>query len=64
MSATTVPAEIKPYNKKQLAALYGIGRDTLNAWLAEVPALGNYVGRLFTAEQVKRIFDHCGAPPS
>lgn len=62
MSTTAQAPKIQPYNKQQLAELYGIGRYTLNAWLAEVPDLGNYVGRLFTAEQVKRIFDHCGAP--
>jgi hypothetical protein len=62
MSATTTPPKIQPYNKSQLAAQYGIGRLTLNAWLAEVPHLGKYAGRLFTAEQVKKIFEHCGPP--
>jgi hypothetical protein len=62
MSATTTPTKIQPYNKSQLAAMYGIGRDTLNAWLGEVPDLGKYAGRLFTYEQVKKIFEHCGAP--
>ncbi|MGI4862451.1 MAG: hypothetical protein ACRYFZ_00895 [Janthinobacterium lividum] len=62
MSTTAQQAKIQPYNKQQLADLYQIGRYTLNAWLAEVPELGNYVGRLFTTEQVKKIFDHCGPP--
>ena len=62
MSAPTVPPPIRPYNKKELREQYGIGPDTLNAWLAEVPDLGEYVGRCFTPEQVRKIYEHCGPP--
>jgi hypothetical protein len=62
MSASAAPPPIRPYNKKELREQYGIGPDTLNAWLKEVPALGKYAGRLFTAEQVRKIYEHCGPP--
>lgn len=62
MSTATVPAPIQPYNKRQLTAMYGIGKAVFNAWLVDVPDLGIYRGRCFTAAQVEKIFAHCGPP--
>lgn len=61
--STTAPApKIEPQNKQQLADAYGIGRYTLNAWLLDVPELGEYRGRCFTVAQVERIYAHLGLP--
>lgn len=62
MSTTTVPTKIQPYNKRQLAAMYDVGKAVFNAWLLDVPELGTYRGRCFTTTQVEKIINHCGPP--
>lgn len=55
--------KIQAYNKTQLLAYYHIGAKTLNRWLAKVPDLGAYQGKImFTPAQVKKIVDHIGPP--
>ncbi|GAA4353072.1 hypothetical protein GCM10023185_13330 [Hymenobacter saemangeumensis] len=62
MSPAPAAFKIQPYNKTQLASYYGVGIDTLNAWLKDVPELGEYRGRLFTKKQVQAIVEHLGEP--
>jgi hypothetical protein len=62
MTRVLVSFKIKPLNKTQLSRFYGVGRATFNAWLKDVPELGEYRGRLFTANQVQAIVNHLGDP--
>jgi len=58
-----LPIEVKPYNIKELAAIYGVGRKTMVKWLkAHQSTIGQKEGRLYTALQVKIIFDVLGLP--
>jgi len=58
-----LPVEVKPYNIKELAAIYGVGRKTMVKWLqAHQKSIGKKEGRLYTALQVKIIFDVLGLP--
>jgi hypothetical protein len=57
-----VPVPIEAYNKTEVAGLYGISIDTLNAWTADIQEFGEYRGRRFTLRQVELIFEHCGRP--
>ena len=63
-TATTpkAPVPVAAYNKTEVASLYGISTDTLNAWTAEIDNFGEYKGRRYTLRQVQLIFDHCGQP--
>lgn len=60
----TEPAPIKPYNTKQLAALYGIGKVTMRVWLNKIreKILDPQLGRSWNIRQVKIIFEHFGHP--
>jgi hypothetical protein len=63
MSATnTGTFIIKGYRKKELIAMYETTRDTFNAWLQNVPDIGNYKGKSYTPAQVQKIIDHLGPP--
>lgn len=56
--------EIKPYTLQQLAALYGISRHTMRAWLKpHLPAIGKRYGHFYTSKQVEVIFGCIGWPP-
>jgi len=56
--------EIKPYNNKELAALYKVGRKTMARWLKlHHDAIGKKEGKLYTSLQVKTIFELLGPPP-
>lgn len=60
---SNTPIEVKPYNIKELAALYGVGRKPMVRWLkAHRRAIGKKEGQLYTALQVKIIFDKLGLP--
>jgi hypothetical protein len=53
----------RSYTLKELAALYGISRDTMRQWLKRVKDLGAPPsGRIYNIEQVQKIFDHHGTP--
>lgn len=61
---TEILAEIKPYNTKELAQLYGIGKDAMSSWLGKVrdKLLDKQLGRYWNVRQVQIIFDHFGHP--
>ena len=55
--------EIKPYNVKELAAIYGVDRRIMSGWLKEHRnAIGKKTGQLFTVLQVEIIFELLGLP--
>jgi len=56
--------EVKPYSTKELAALYGIGKDAMKTWLDKVreKILDEQLGRHWNIRQVKIIFEHFGHP--
>lgn len=54
---------IKPYNIKELAAIYNVTPRTMSNWLEEhKAAIGKKVGRYFSALQVKVVFEKLGLP--
>jgi transposase len=56
--------EVKPYNNKELAAMYEVGRKTMVRWLkAHQDTIGKKEGKLYTSLQVKIIFEVLGPPP-
>ena len=63
MSTTTNYTEIKPYNLTELSAIYGVTIRTMKNWLIRHhEAIGEKTGRLYTALQVKIIFEKIGLP--
>jgi hypothetical protein len=63
MSTTSIEVKIKPYSLTELSGLYGVSNHTLKNWI--VPhhtAVGKKIGRLYTALQVKTIFEKLGLP--
>lgn len=49
---------LRPYNLKELAALYGISRRTLLKWLRPFEQIiGKRIGYYYTIPQVRAIFD-------
>jgi hypothetical protein len=55
--------ELRPYNRKELVALYGISLKTLNKWLKPFEQkIGRPNGRYYTITQVKIIFSYLGFP--
>ncbi len=63
MSTTNDYVEIKPYNVKDLAAIYNVAPRTIRIWLARhKDAIGEKAGRYYTALQVKIIFEKLGLP--
>jgi hypothetical protein len=56
--------EVRPYNIKELAGIYEVGRKTMVRWLkAHQANIGPKEGRLFTTLQVQTIFEVLGPPP-
>ena len=56
-------AFLKPYNLKELAALYGVSARTLNKWLKPFgDQVGKRIGYFYTIPQVKMIFLNLGLP--
>jgi hypothetical protein len=63
MSTTTNIVEIKPYSVSELATLYGVSRRTIRNWIAPHSDLvGVKIGHIYTALQVKLIFEKLGLP--
>ncbi len=55
--------DIKPYNIKEISAIYGVTYRTMTSWLAaHQEAIGEKVGRYYSALQVKTIFEKLGLP--
>lgn len=63
MSTTNNVVEIKPYSLTELSALYGVSNRTMKNWITPHSGfVGNKIGRLYTALQVKIIFEKLGLP--
>lgn len=63
MSAITKTIEIRPYSLTELASIYGVTNRTIKNWIIRHDeAIGQKVGRLYTALQVKIIFEKLGLP--
>lgn len=63
MSITSNAIEIKPYSLTELARIYGVTNRTIKNWIIRHnEAIGEKTGRLFTALQVKIIFEKLGLP--
>jgi len=55
--------EIRPYLTAELARMYGVSKPTFNNWLKpHLAAIGERRGRIYTALQVKIIFEKIGLP--
>jgi hypothetical protein len=49
---------IKPYKLKEIAALYGLHRDTMREWLKLIKdKVGERKGHYYNIDQVRTIFD-------
>lgn len=63
MSTTSIEVKIKPYSLTELSGLYGVSNHTMKNWIApHHTAVGKKIGRLYTALQVKIIFEKLGLP--
>ena len=63
MNSTVNTTQIKPCTLTELAAIYGIGVRTMKKWItSHQQAIGEKHGRLYTALQVKIIFEKLGLP--
>ena len=63
MSTTNNVVEIKPYSLSELSAIYGVTNRTMKNWITPYnTTIGEKVGRLYTALQVKIIFEKLGLP--
>lgn len=55
--------EIKPYSKKELAALYNIGVRSMDTWLKPFEEkIGKRNGWYYNVNQIRYIFDKLGLP--
>lgn len=55
--------DIKPYNIKELANIYGMHPRTFSTWIKPIKSkLGEKKGRYFDVKQVEMILDHLGIP--
>jgi hypothetical protein len=63
MTSTIQTTQIKPCTLTELAAIYGIGIRTMKKWITpHQAAIGEKHGRIYTALQVKIIFEKLGLP--
>ena len=63
MSTTNNVVEIKPYSLTELSGLYGVSNRTMKNWITpHNNFVGEKIGRLYTALQVKIIFEKLGLP--
>ncbi len=63
MSITDNSIGVKPYSLTELANIYGVTNRTMKKWIVKHDqAVGEKVGRLYTALQVKIIFEKLGLP--
>jgi transposase-like protein len=55
--------DIMPHTPAELARMYGVSKSTLNKWLKpHQAAIGTRIGHIYTALQVKIIFEKLGLP--
>jgi len=63
MGITNNAIQIKPYSLTELAQIYGVTNRTIKNWIVRHnEAIGEKTGRLYTALQVKIIFEKLGLP--
>ncbi len=63
MSITSNRIEIKPYSLTELSQIYGVTNRTMKNWITRHDAaVGEKIGRLYTALQIKIIFEKLGLP--
>lgn len=63
MTSTITSTQIKPCTLTQLSAIYGVHLRTMQKWIApHQEAIGQKQGRIYTALQVKVIFEKLGLP--
>lgn len=63
MSISNSKLEIKPYTKKELAAIYGIGARSFSTWLNKLEGIvGRKEGKYYNVKQVRLIIDQLGLP--
>jgi hypothetical protein len=63
MSTTHGKLVIKPYTKKELAAIYGMSPRCFSTWLKPFSKLiGSKIGKYYNIHQVKIIVDKLGFP--
>jgi hypothetical protein len=63
MSTTNNVVDIKPYSLTELSTLYGVSNRTMKNWIVKHDSfVGEKMGRLYTALQVKIIFEKLGLP--
>jgi len=59
----SVRLHIKPYSKKELAAIYGMSPKCFSTWLKPFEqAIGEKRGKFYNVHQVNIIFDKLGIP--
>jgi len=63
MSISSNRIEIKPYSLTELSQIYGVTNRTMKNWITRHDAaVGEKIGRLYTALQIKIIFEKLGLP--
>lgn len=63
MNTAITATEIKPSSLTELAAVYGVSTHTMKKWITpHQEAIGKKSARLYTALQVKIIFEKLGVP--
>jgi hypothetical protein len=63
LNAPNASVFLRPHNLKELSALYSISVRTFKKWLQPFEKqVGVRIGYLYTASQVKKIFELLGAP--
>lgn len=61
MTSTIQTTQIKPCTLTELGAIYGVGIRTMKKWITpHQKAIGEKHGRIYTALQVKVIFEKLG----
>ena len=63
MTSTIQSIAIKPCTLTELATIYGVGIRTMKKWITpHQESIGEKHGRIYTALQVKIIFEKLGLP--
>lgn len=63
MSITNSKLEVKPYTKKELAAIYGISPRSFSTWIKPFNIIiGVKVGKYYNIHQVRLVFEKLGLP--
>lgn len=63
MSIIENTVEVKPYSLTELANIYSVTNRTIKNWMKPFEKeIGEKIGRIYTAKQVKVIFEKLGLP--